>query len=239
LDHIPDELRRHWEKVIVEHRRELLQVKPEERIIRFYETNKPYGCFSNFARYPLEIVGKLWPTSEHYFQAMKFAGTEYEEFIRSAPTAMEAAKMGRDRTWPLRRDWEECKVSIMKEAVRAKVEQHDEVKQILMSTGNCILVEHTSIDSFWGDNGDGTGRNMLGQLLMEVRNEQESYSPEFFLPQWMVYPEHNPYSMFWRMGTGETYIMYLWEWRKGLSKEALREYDAYFVPPADWKRDRE
>lgn len=128
MDHNPEEFKRYWEKVIAENRSKLLQIKPEERVIRFYETNKPYGCFSNFARYPLEIEGKLWPTSEHYFQAMKFAGTEHEELIRLAPAAMEAANMGRDRTRPLRRDWEERKVSVMKEAVRAKVEQHEEVK---------------------------------------------------------------------------------------------------------------
>nr|WP_052702820.1 NADAR domain-containing protein [Paenibacillus beijingensis] len=122
---------------------------------------------------------------------------------------------------------------------RYKMEQHEEVKQILMSTGNCLLVEHTSNDSFWGDNGDGTGRNMLGQILMEVRNEQEGYSPEFFLPQWIVYPEHHPFSLFWRMGRGEDYLLHLWEWQNGLSKKALQEYDAYFVPPEEWKDEQE
>ena len=43
--------------------------------ILFYATDKPYGEFSNFSRHPIEIGGVIWPTSEHYFQAQKFAGT--------------------------------------------------------------------------------------------------------------------------------------------------------------------
>ena len=39
-----------------------------------------YGYFSNFAHYDFELDGKRWMTSEHYFQAQKFFGTEYEIF---------------------------------------------------------------------------------------------------------------------------------------------------------------
>ena len=49
--------------------------------ILFYRVNEPYGEFSNFAPYPFELKGKSWPTSEHYFQAQKFAGTEHEEAV--------------------------------------------------------------------------------------------------------------------------------------------------------------
>ena len=50
--------------------------------IRFYSTTGAHGCFSNFSRHPFELGGKRWPTSEHYFQAQKFAGTPREEEIR-------------------------------------------------------------------------------------------------------------------------------------------------------------
>ncbi|OCT11556.1 Swarming motility protein YbiA [Paenibacillus pectinilyticus] len=149
-------------------------MKSENKVINFYETDKPYGCFSNFAKYPIEIQGKIWPTSEHYFQAQKFEGTEHEEQIRLARTPMEAARMGRERFRPLRSDWEEIKLAIMKEAVKAKIQQHETVRDILLSTGNCVLVEHTKNDEFWGDNGDGTGQNMLGKILMEIRAEYGS-----------------------------------------------------------------
>lgn len=62
----------------------------------------------------------------------------------------------------------------MREALVAKVEQHAVIKSILLSTGDCILVEHTANDAYWGDGGDGQGGNMLGKLLMEIRDGLES-----------------------------------------------------------------
>ena len=52
--------------------------------MRFYRVNEPYGAFSNFSPHPVTLKGRTWPTSEHYFQAQKFAGTDYEEAIRLA-----------------------------------------------------------------------------------------------------------------------------------------------------------
>jgi ribA/ribD-fused uncharacterized protein len=61
------------------------------------------------------------------------------------------------------------KVSVMREALVAKFEQHPELRELLLATGEAKLVEHTERDDYWGADGDGSGRNMLGQLLMEVR----------------------------------------------------------------------
>jgi len=137
--------------------------------IMFYKVNDEYGCFSNFSRHGFELNGKYWSTSEHYFQAQKFAGTEYEEEIRLAATAMEAAKFGRDRNKPLRKDWEQVKYSIMKEAVLAKFRTHDDIREILLLTGDSEIIEKTTDDYYWGCGSDGTGKNMLGKILMEVR----------------------------------------------------------------------
>ena|GEM_PF-3265835 len=63
--------------------------------IIFYKTGDPYGAFSNFAAYPITINGKIWPTTEHYFQAQKFPGTDHEEAIRVCNSPMIAARMGR------------------------------------------------------------------------------------------------------------------------------------------------
>ena len=65
--------------------------------IKFYHQSASYGYFSNFAHYPIKLRGKTWPTTEHYFQAQKFAGTQHEELIRKAKSPMAAARMGRDR----------------------------------------------------------------------------------------------------------------------------------------------
>jgi ribA/ribD-fused uncharacterized protein len=47
-------------------------------VIRFYSVGAEYGCFSNFSPHPIRLKGKTWPTSEHFFQAQKFAGTPDE-----------------------------------------------------------------------------------------------------------------------------------------------------------------
>ena len=142
-----------------------------KRTINFYSTKDPYGEFSNFAAFPIEMDGRIWPTSEHYFQAQKFAGTEREEIIRATPSPMAAAKIGRDRNRPLRPDWDEAKDRIMYEAVRAKFNQHPQLAALLLDTGDAEIVEHTVNDAYWGDGGDGTGVNRLGQILMEIRAE--------------------------------------------------------------------
>ena len=57
----------------------------------------------------------------------------------------------------------------MRKAALAKFTQHDDLQVLLLSTGDAKLVEHTTNDSYWGDGGDGSGKNMLGRILMEVR----------------------------------------------------------------------
>lgn len=140
-------------------------------VVNFYSTTGEYGCFSNFSKHSIHLKGKRWPTSEHFFQAQKFAGTEHEEAVRKCKTAREAANLGRSRKLPLRRDWESVKEEVMLEALRAKFTQHEDLRELLLGTGDATLVEHTTNDSYWGDGGDGSGRNRLGQLLMRLREE--------------------------------------------------------------------
>jgi N-glycosidase YbiA len=110
-----------------------------------------------------------WYTSEHYFQSQKFVGTLHVEQIRLAKTPKQAANMGRERKRPLRPDWEQVKDKIMREAVLCKFATHADIKEILLATGNEEIVENSPIDYYWGCGADGSGKNMLGIILMEVR----------------------------------------------------------------------
>ena len=143
----------------------------DQSVINFYSVSDEYGEFSNFAAYQIKLKGKSWPTSEHYFQGQKFQDAGHREEIRKAKTPMIAARLGRDRTKKLRRDWESVKDSIMRGAVMAKFTQHDDLREMLLATGKAKLVEHTTNDSYWGDGGDGSGKNMLGRILMEIRDK--------------------------------------------------------------------
>jgi N-glycosidase YbiA len=140
----------------------------------FYRLNEPYGEFSNFSAHPFELEGRVWPTSEHYFQAKRFPDTEHEEAIRLAKSPMIAARMGRSRERPLRTDWEAVKDDVMRAGLHAKFTQHPGLRSLLLQTGDAELIEHTKNDSYWGDGGDGTGKNRLGKLLMELRKQFEN-----------------------------------------------------------------
>lgn len=142
--------------------------------IKFYSTQDEYGELSNFSPYPIKLKGKIWPTSEHYFQAMKFDDKAYQAKIRKNWSPMNAARLGRSRKVKLRRDWESVKENIMFEAVIAKFTQHDNLRELLLGTGDTKLIEHTENDSYWGDGGDGSGKNRLGHILMHVREQLRS-----------------------------------------------------------------
>jgi N-glycosidase YbiA len=138
--------------------------------IEFYSTTGEYGCFSNFSRHPFKLKGRTWRTSEHYFQSQKFAGTSFENKVAKCDRPMEAATMGRDRKLPLRKDWEGVKDNVMREAVYAKFSQNPHIAKVLLGTYDEKLVEHTDKDNYWADGGNGKGKNMLGIILMEVRD---------------------------------------------------------------------
>jgi ribA/ribD-fused uncharacterized protein len=147
--------------------------------IRFYSTREqPYGCFSNFSPHGFELDGKRWPTGEHYFQAQKFAGTEHEEAVRTATSPMVAARMGRSRHRPLRRDWDLVKDDVMRRGVLRKFETHADLCAILLATCDEPIVENAPRDSYWGCGANGRGQNRLGQILMEVRETLRRRSVE-------------------------------------------------------------
>lgn len=140
------------------------------QVLRFYSVRDELGELSNFAPYPIVLDGQRWPTSEHYFQAQKFVDRATQEEIRKVSAPGLAAEMGRDRRRKLRRDWERVKRDVMRRAVEAKFRQHPELRELLLATGDAVLVEHTDRDAYWGDGGDGSGENHLGRILMAVRD---------------------------------------------------------------------
>lgn len=146
--------------------------------IRFYHSDQPWGALSNFSPHAVFLRGRIWPTVEHFYQGQKFAGTKQEEAIRMAETAMLAKRRAEALTRDHRRsDWAEDKEQVMLAGLRAKFRQHPDLAALLLRTGERVLVEHTKNDSYWGDGGDGSGQNRLGELLMEVRADLRAQGP--------------------------------------------------------------
>jgi predicted NAD-dependent protein-ADP-ribosyltransferase YbiA (DUF1768 family) len=167
-------------------------------MITFYAPQDPYGCFSNFSRHEVRIQGRVWQTSEHFFQAMKYSPhrPDLVDLVHQAKTPGRAAALGRDRAYPIRADWdspinpvygvddwvvddgrglahafERNKDYVMYEVVKAKFTQNDECKKTLLSTGEEPLIEDALHDPYWGWGSSKTGINRLGKLLMVVRHE--------------------------------------------------------------------
>lgn len=128
---------------------------------------KENAFLSNFYMKPFEVNGVMWPSVEHYFQAMKTLDIDDRERIRTVATPSEAKRLGRKVT--LREDWPIVKQSVMYTALLYKFSD-PELKQMLLETGHEYLMEgNTWGDIYWGVH-NGGGANMLGVLLMFVRS---------------------------------------------------------------------
>ncbi len=128
-----------------------------------------YRWLSNFWVSPMIVDGKEYGSNEHYYQACKSATEADHEQIRLAATPGLTKKMG--KVIDLRPDWEEVKEAVMLTGLRAKFAVGSDLAAKLMATGNAKLIEGNNwSDTYWGVC-QGTGKNRLGILLMQVRQE--------------------------------------------------------------------
>ena len=127
-----------------------------------------YFFLSNFYKAPVIFDGIRYDNNEAAFQAQKCINPE-ERKMFSGMDPSTAKKMG--RKIKLRPDWEDVKVDLMRKIVFAKFTQNPNLAFQLLDTNNEELVEGNDWgDKIWGKvNGDG--QNLLGQILMEVREE--------------------------------------------------------------------
>jgi len=118
------------------------------------------------------LDGVTYPTVEHAFQAAKTFDPAERELIRDANTPQTAKRLGRGVA--LRADWEPVKYGLMRELLRQKF-AIPELRQALLATGEAELIEGNNWnDRTWGQvlvQGQWVGKNWLGELLMEVRQE--------------------------------------------------------------------
>jgi ribA/ribD-fused uncharacterized protein len=144
--------------------------------IRFYRASeKPYGAFSNLYRRTITFEGEAFPTSEHAYQAGKPRKPEVRQWILDAPSpALLAMAAHGLYYWDITPGWSKIKFDRMRAVLRAKFTQHEDLAELLLSTGNSKLIETATVDNtvnrLWGEV-NGQGKNMLGLMLMELREE--------------------------------------------------------------------
>jgi N-glycosidase YbiA len=136
-------------------------------MIKFYKTKEPYGFMSNYYKARFHIYGRWWNWVEAPYQSAKTSVIEEKNMIWLASKANDARLLGQKVT--MVPDWDQIKRQVMQECCLAKFLQHPDLRQQLMATGEEELIEDSPTDFFWGCGEDGTGQNVLGQVLMEIR----------------------------------------------------------------------
>jgi len=137
--------------------------------IKFYKTAEPNGYLNNFYRSRMFIYGRWWNNVEAPYQSQKTFDLSEKLAILDADTPRKARDLGQKLT--MRPDWDKVKESVMHECVLAKFLQNQIIRASLKMTGKEEIVEDSPVDYYWGCGADGTGQNMLGKILMRVREE--------------------------------------------------------------------
>jgi ribA/ribD-fused uncharacterized protein len=143
----------------------------------FSKTNEKFGGLSNMCRgFPLVVNGIQFRTSESLYQSCRYPDhPEVQRFVIDQTSPMMSKRVP-NRSQLTRPDWDEVRVQVMRWCLRVKLSQHlDRFGGLLWSTDRRPIVEESRKDEFWGskptEDGFLVGSNVLGRLLMELREE--------------------------------------------------------------------
>jgi len=127
-----------------------------------------FRWMSNFIPgHPIKMQGMNYETVEAAYQAAKTNDLALREpFTGMKPGAAKQA----GKKLPLRADWEQVKLDLMKALIRTKFKD-PALRAKLIGTGERQLIESNPWgDVYWGVS-KGVGENHLGKILMAIREE--------------------------------------------------------------------
>lgn len=146
----------------------VLHTPQDESVVSIVTADNP---LNNWSAHSIRIWGKRFPTAEHAFQYKK---AEYDPKmalkIKAAKSPRQAKQLSRQLTIDAER-WNKQRKNVMLEILRAKLQQHHDVREALLATKTRAIVEDTLDDNYWGIDRCGRGRNMLGKIWMQLRDE--------------------------------------------------------------------
>ena len=159
----------------------------------FRYTRAAWGAFSNFQpprTVPIAAGPWAFRFSESLYQAAKFgARPDIQRRIAEAPTAREAAAIGRTPGLGIDPDWNAQRVNVMRWVLRMKREANTpEIDAVLAATGERPIVEVSTRDPWWGAEPVANryeGRNVLGRLWMELRQQLRHGDPAARSGHWL------------------------------------------------------
>jgi ribA/ribD-fused uncharacterized protein len=145
-----------------------------DKQIFFYENE--FYPLSNFSAFRVDWQGIDFDTAEHAYHWAKFDSRELKEHILASRSAHDAFAFAQQNAKHIRGDWyliiDGCqkRISVMRNILYTKLQQHEYVRRKLLETGSRKLVEDSWRDDFWGIGPNGDGQNWMGRLWMEIRD---------------------------------------------------------------------
>lgn len=147
-----------------------------DQVVSFRKTTEDFGGLSNMAPgYPIYVLGLRIRTSEALYQACRFPHLpQVQRMIFEEGSPMTAKMRSKPYLPETRPDWEQVRTKVMRWCLRAKLLNNwDAFSALLLATGDRPIVEDSRKDDYWGakvgDDNLLAGRNVLGRLLMELR----------------------------------------------------------------------
>ena len=158
------------------------------KFVFFWKIGEPGEEFCNWFISPFKHKGILFNCEEQHMmweKAVLFKDHKKMAEILAEPSPGAQKSLGRGVKNFNQEVWEKHCYNLIKEGLRQKFEQHPELKTLLLSTGDAIMAEASPKDQVWGIGRSGDdpdaqvvgrwrGKNLLGKLLMELREEMRS-----------------------------------------------------------------
>ncbi len=132
----------------------------------------PDELLGTVSNHPIQLEDRVWPTLEHYIQAMQFDSESKQESIRLLASAEQARKAGKPGLFRrTRENWKSIRQVYMTRAVYTKCKAYPDVAEKLLSTEDHPIIERDQYDYYWGCGRDHRGDNTFGKVLMQVRDK--------------------------------------------------------------------
>ena len=136
--------------------------------INFIESRWHY--LSPFSAHEVELDGVVYKTAEHAYQALRMVPSAQQR-LRDATSPLEAWRLAQACKAEGLLDSTVSKDELMERVFRAKLEQHPDIKEILLESADRDLLKVYDTDYYWGTGADGSGENLMGKLWMKLRDE--------------------------------------------------------------------
>jgi ribA/ribD-fused uncharacterized protein len=137
-----------------------------------YPLHEYAAYLSAFSAHSIKYKGVRYATVEHAYHCQRYPDTtdsDIRRYIAKETSARKAWKLSQTFKSYQHKDWDTIKVNVMEELCRAKMDQHEDVKQALLSSGDYLILKDYP-DEFWGVGING-GKNTMGCIWMKLRDE--------------------------------------------------------------------